>query len=58
MDTLDDVQDLVGRGVLRPALFLPEYLDRISGSRSNDAVRGHLGNQRIPLGDLLSLDLH
>jgi uncharacterized protein (TIGR02421 family) len=58
MDTLDDVQDLVGRGVLRPALFLPEYLDRISGSRSNDAVRGHLGNQRIPLGGLLSLDLH
>jgi uncharacterized protein (TIGR02421 family) len=57
MDTLDDVGDLVSRGVLRPAAYLPEYLDQISGHRAEDAVQNLVREDRIPLGDLLSLSL-
>jgi uncharacterized protein (TIGR02421 family) len=57
MDALDDVQDLVGRGVLRPAAYLPEYLDQISGHRAGDALQNLVREDRIPLGDLLSLSL-
>jgi len=57
MDTLDDIRDLVAQGILRPAHLFPEYLDRISNSRSNRSIQGLLKNVRVPLGDLLSLDL-
>ena len=56
-DALDDIQDLVGRGVLRPAAYLPAYLDQISGQRADDAVQNLVRRDRVPLGDLLSLDL-
>jgi uncharacterized protein (TIGR02421 family) len=58
MDSLDDVGDLVSRGVLRPAAYLPEYLDQISGPRADDAVQNLVGEDRIPLGSLFSLQLH
>ena len=57
MDTFDDIRDLMARGVLRPARYLPEYLDRISISRSNRSIQGLRKNVRVPLGDMLSLDL-
>jgi uncharacterized protein (TIGR02421 family) len=57
MDEQDTVRHLAAGGVLLPARFLPEYLDRISGNRSKPSIEELLGNQRISLGDLLSLDL-
>jgi uncharacterized protein (TIGR02421 family) len=57
MDILDEVQDLVSRGVLRRAAYLPKYLDLISDYRADDAVRELVGRDRAPLGDLLSLNL-
>lgn len=55
MESLDDVRDLVERGVLRRAAYLPEYLDQISDHRP--AVQEQLGLDRVPLAHLLSLNL-
>jgi len=57
MDSQDVVRKLADRGVLHPARYLPEYLDRISNSRSNRSVQGLFNSERVSLGDLLSLDL-
>jgi uncharacterized protein (TIGR02421 family) len=57
MDTLDPVRELAERGVLRPARYLPEYLDRISNARDDLAVQELLSQQRIALGDLLSITI-
>jgi uncharacterized protein (TIGR02421 family) len=57
LDTLDDVRDLVGRGALQPPAYLPEYLDRISGRRADDAVEKLMREDRTAVGDLLSLNL-
>jgi len=57
MDSQDVIRNLAASGVLHPARYLPEYLDRISNSRSDRSIQGLLINEWVPLGDLLSLDL-
>jgi uncharacterized protein (TIGR02421 family) len=58
MDILDGVEDLSTRGVLRRANFLPHYLGRIARGRHNGTIQTALQQKRIPLHDLLSLNLH
>jgi uncharacterized protein (TIGR02421 family) len=58
MDILDGVEDLSARGILRRAGYLPQYLDRIARGRDNEPVQRALQRERIPLRDLLSLNLH
>lgn len=58
MDTLHDVGDLVSRGMLRRAAYLPEYVDLISKHRADDVVQDLVLLDRVPLGRLLSLKLH
>lgn len=57
MDAQDVVRDLVSRRVLQPARYLPEYLDRISDSRSSESNQELIKKRRIPLDELLSLKL-
>jgi uncharacterized protein (TIGR02421 family) len=56
MDTVDDVENLVSRGVLRPARYLPPFLDTLSKGRSHEGVRPQLNLGPVPIGDLLTLD--
>jgi uncharacterized protein (TIGR02421 family) len=57
VDTLGEVHELVGRGALQPAAYLPEYLQLISDHRLDDAVQELMGRDRVPLRELLSLNL-
>jgi uncharacterized protein (TIGR02421 family) len=57
MDSLEDIEGLVARGLLKPARYLPAYLDRISDKRTKDAAKRHMTDRPIKLGDLLALEL-
>jgi uncharacterized protein (TIGR02421 family) len=54
---LDEIEDLVARGLLLPATYLPTYLERISGNRPSDAVQQLLAGPHIALQDLLAVKL-
>ena len=57
MAVLEGVEGLCARGVLRPPNYLPTYLDRIAGGRRSGPVQAILEKERVPLHDLLALNL-
>jgi hypothetical protein len=57
MDVLEDIQDLVDRGVLNRARYLPGYFDRLAAYHLADSIQPMAEQPKIPLADLLSLDL-
>ncbi len=54
LEIVDQVKELLERGLLEPARYLPEYLERIAGLRERPVIQNLLQDDRIGLEQLLT----